>query len=189
MKFIVSSFVAAACFALGAISSLAAGALPDGTRSITFIAADGTRQPVGKVTFVHDGDGARIEVKLDAPEFTDEFLSMRPFRCLSGPKQQWCHLPYGYDIKGRVTAADLMDLEYMLMFIWRTYERVGADAWNGLYFKLALAPDGSIAGDLHEADFNILAVPPDDPTVRPVTHRDLTPAQPGNHLFDRVEIR
>lgn len=189
MTSILSTWVAAVGLFIVTVNSAVAGTLPEGTRTITLISADGTRQPVGNVTFIPDGDGAKIEVKLNAPAFTDEFLSMRPFRCLSGPTQQWCHLPYGYSIKSRVTPADLMDLEYMLMFIWRSYDRVGADAWNGLYFKLGLAPDGSITGDLHEADFNVLAVPPTDPTARPVTHSDLTRAQPGNRLYDRIEVR
>lgn len=163
--------------------------LPAGRKVITLVAADGSRTEIGHVTFSPDRDGARIEVKLDAPGFTEEFLSMRPFRCLSQPKQMWCHLDYPYRMEGRVTAADLADLEYKLMFIWRSYDRVGADAWNGLYFKLKLNGDGSISGPLHEADYNVLSVPPEAGVMRPVTHGDLTEAQPGQHAFAAVEIR
>lgn len=178
--------VAMAGLAAGAAHS---GGLPEGEKSITLVAQDGARQPIGRVRFTPDGDGAKIAVTLDAPEFGEEFLSMRPFRCLSGPKQMWCHLAYPYGTRARITASDLVDLEYQLMFIWRTPDRVGADAWNGLYFKLAVAPDGSIAGDLHEADYNPLAVPPDMPYARPIGHGDLSRAEPGKRLFDRVEIK
>jgi hypothetical protein len=163
--------------------------LPTGEKAITLIANDGGRQTIGRVTFSPDGDGAKIAVKLDSPDFTNEFLSMRPFRCLSPKARMWCHLEYPYETQERVTPTDLMDLEYALMFIWRYYNRVGADAWNGLYFKLAAQPDGAIIGDLHEADFNALASPPKTPFARLVGHADLTPAQPGAQVWDRVEIK
>lgn len=163
--------------------------LPNGEKTITLVAHDGSRQAIGRVAFTPDGDGAKIAVTLDAPAFSEEFLSMRPFRCLSGPKQMWCHLAYPYGTRSRITASDLVDLEYQLMFIWRTPDRVGADAWNGLYFKLAMAADGSIGGDLHEADYNPLAVPPADVYARPIGHADLSRAEPGRRLFDRVEIK
>lgn len=166
-----------------------AGPLPSGDKTITLVAHNGARQVIGRVAFTPDGDGAKIAVTLDAPQFSEEFLSMRPFRCLSGPQQMWCHLAYPYGTRARITASDLVDLEYQLMFLWRTPDRVGADAWNGLYFKLALAADGVIAGDLHEADYNPLAVPPTDAFARPIGHGDLSRAEPGRRLFDRVEIK
>ncbi len=166
-----------------------AGGVPAGDKSITLVAHDGSRQSIGRVRFTPDGDGSQIVVSLDAPEFSEEFLSMRPFRCLSGPQQMWCHLAYPYGTRLRITASDLIDLEYQLMFIWRTPDRVGADAWNGLYFKLAVMPDGSISGDLHEVDYNPLAAPPDAPFARPIGHADLSRAEPGRRLFDRVEIK
>lgn len=174
----------------GAVAGPAcAGALPTGEKSITLVAHDGSRQTIGRVQFTPDGEAAKIAVTLDAPEFREEFLSMRPFRCLSGPQQMWCHLAYPYSTRSRITASDLVDLEYQLMFIWRTPDRVGADAWNGLYFKLAVQPDGAISGDLHEADYNPLAVPPADAFARPIGHGDLSRAEPGRRLFDRVEIK
>jgi hypothetical protein len=181
---------AAALTALLALASVAAAAeVPSGTKTITLVAADGTRQVLGKVDFTPDGDGAKFAVLMDAPELHEQFLSMRPFRCLSGAKQQWCHLSYDYGLRRRVTATDLVDLEYSLMFIWRTYDRVSADAWNGLYFKLAQQPDGSLAGPLFEADLNVLATPPDQEFARPIAHTDLTRAEPGRRLFERIEIR
>jgi hypothetical protein len=182
-------FVAAVPMGAAATDGPVGSGLAAGKKTITLIADDGRRQRVGSVDFVPDGDGARIAVTLDAPEFAEEFLSMRPFRCLPGERQMWCHLAYPYGKRNRITARDLVDLEYELMFIWRTPDRVGADAWNGLYFKLAVAADGAIEGRLHEADFNVLATPPTETYARPVGHGDLTPAETGRRLYDRIEIR
>lgn len=167
----------------------AAGGTLDGTKAIFLKSASGEEVRIGSVTFMPDGKGAKIAVALDGPDFKDEFLSMRPFRCLARPKQMWCHLAYSYPIVDRVGAGDLKDLEYRLLFLWRPYDKVGIDAWNGLYFKLEPQADGSIAGRLHEADFNVLAVPPAEGVMRPIGHADLAKAQPGQHAFDRVEIR
>ncbi|PPC85654.1 MAG: hypothetical protein CTY31_02445 [Hyphomicrobium sp.] len=176
------SFIAPAQFA-------EAAQLPVGDKIITLIAKDGSRKNIGRLTLKPDGDASRISVVLDSPDFTDEFLSMRPFRCLSGPKRMWCHLPYPYDLHGRISPTDLMDLEYALMFIWRTYDRVSADAWNGLYFKLAVGEDGVISGALHEADYNLLASPPAEKYSRPVSYTDLTPVLSSSQVWDKIEIR
>lgn len=168
--------------------ALAAG-LVAGTRTVTLVAADGARLDIGRVTLAPDEERMRLTVTLDAPEFHEEFLSMRGFRCLPDAKEMWCHLAYPYKTHGFVTPDDLTDLEYALLFIWRSPEKVGIDAWNGLYFKLAAGEDGSISGELHEADFNVLAVPPGDAYSRPLSHGDLTPAGTSSHRFVRVEIR
>lgn len=164
-----------------------------GTKTITLVTAGGERVQVGSVDFVPDGDGARVTVKVDSAEMKDEFLSMRPFRCLRDVKEWWCHLAYPYELSrgqtGRVTAADLTDLEYSLLFIGKGPDFFGIDAWNGLYFKLALAADGSIAGQVHETDLNVLAVPPADRKARLIGAGALTAAEPGAHRFARVEIR
>lgn len=160
-----------------------------GKKAITLVSADGARLDIGHAVLTPDGDATGIAVTLDAPQFGDEFLSMRPFRCLPDPKEMWCYLAYPYKTHGRITADNLVDLEYALLFLWRSPAKVGIDAWNGLYFKLALTGDGAIAGDLHEADFNVLAVPPDDLYSRPVTHDMLSKADPASHRFSRVEIR
>lgn len=169
--------------------STARSGLPTGKAAITLVAADGARLTIGSVTFTPDGDGATVAVSLDAPEFGEEFLSMRPFRCLAGAKETWCHLAYPYTWTGRVTAGDLTDLEYALLFLFKPPAGYGIDAWNGLYFKLAVGSEGGLTGDLHEADFNVLAVPPDSSVLRPITHADLTASSPEAHRFARIEIR
>ncbi len=169
-------------------SAAAAGPLPDGSKIITLVAHDGARQKLGSVTFTPDGNSAKISVALDAPEFKDEFLSMRPFRCLPGSKEMWCHLAYPYASKGRIAADDLTDLEYALLFLFKLPSGYGIDAWNGLYFKLSVTGSGKIEGALHEVDYNVLAVPPADGDLRPLSQTTLTPVAPAAHRFARVEI-
>lgn len=176
---------------LVAVSSIAAAAkptLPLGSKSISLVAADGTRQTIGHVNFTPDGDATKFDVLLDAPEFGDEFLSMRPFRCLAGAKEMWCHLEYPYDLKKRITSADLTDLEYALLFLFKPPAGYGIDAWNGLYFKLSATGDGSITGALNEADFNVLASPPEAGNLRPLANASLTPVSTG-HRFVGIEIK
>ncbi len=172
-------------------SALAFGAdqLPEGEKKIVLIAADGSEFVAGHVAFKRDGDGAKISVNLDAPGFQDEFLSMRPFRCLPHKKEMWCHLAYPYETRGRITANDLVDLEYALLFLYKPPGGYGIDAWNGLYFKLGVKEGGNISGNVHETDMNVLAVPPDDPLSRPIDHDALTSVEPDAHRFARVEIR
>ena len=169
-------------------TAMAASALPDGPKTIALVAHDGQRQTIGTVTFTPDADGAKIAVVLTAPEFEDQFLSMRPFRCLPGVKEMWCHLVYPYATKGHVTADDLADLEYALLFLFKPPAGYGINAWNGLYFRLSLADGGKLEGTVHDADFNVLAVPPDAGVMRPIVHGDLSPVKPDAHRFARVVI-
>lgn len=188
--------VAPASVALGFMMVVAAVAvegspsLPQGSKTISLVAADGTRQDIGHMTFTAiAGETAAFDVQLDAAEFSDEFLSMRPFRCLSGRKEMWCHLAYPYDLKRQITASDLGDLEYALLFLFKPPAEYGIDAWNGLYFTLSLADDGSITGKLHEADFNVLASPPEAGVVRPILASALTAVGNDAHRFARLEIK
>ena len=178
---------------LGLLSSgwahAGSGKLPEGQKSISLKSADGTTLDIGTATFAPDGSGAKVTIQMTAPEFQDEFLSMRPFRCLAGGKETWCHLEYPYEVAGHVTADDLVDLEYKLLFLFKSPAGYGIDAWNGLYFKLALQDDGSITGNVHDTDLNVLAVPPEDRKARVVQHKDLTAVEPGSHRFFSVSIR
>lgn len=177
-----------ACLALALASGRGGAAeLPEGRKDITLVASDGAKQRIGSVEFVKDGDGAKVAVTLDAPEFSEEFLAMRPFRCLRDNKEMWCHVQYPYEWRGRITPADLVDLEYALIFLFRPQGSYGIDAWNGLYFKLAIV-DGGLNGELHEVDLNVLAIPPDAGTLRPIGK--LTPSTENfGHRFMRMEIR
>lgn len=184
-------FAVAANLVFASFPALAADgmALPKGQKTISIVSADGTRQNIGSVTFVPAGESTTFEIEVDAPEFSDEFLSMRPFRCMSGAKEMWCYLQYPYELKRTITATDLTDLEYALLFIHKPPAGYGIDAWNGLYFNLSLADDGSISGPVNDVDLNILATPPDKTNLRPIEKSSLTPVAADAHRFGRVEIK
>jgi hypothetical protein len=183
------AFAVLASAMLIAITPTLAASLPSGQKTITLVTASGERLALGKATFTPDGDGAKIVVKLDSSLLGEEFLSMRPFNCLPDPKEMWCHLAYPYGIRNRVTADDLTDLEYALLFLFKPPTGYGIDAWNGLYFELALGADGAITGELRETDLNVLAVTPEGEFPRPIARAALTKVDPGTHRFARVEIK
>ncbi len=167
----------------------AGSALPEGLKTIVLIGESGARVEIGAVTFTRDGDAATFEINLDAKRFQDEFLSMRPFSCLPDAKQMWCHLAYPYDLKRRVTADDLIDLEYALLFLFKPPNGYGIDPWNGLYFKMALEADGAITGTLHDVNLDPLGTPPADRSARTIQFGDLTKSDTASRRFHRVEIK
>ena len=126
-------------------------------------------------------------LNLDATGFVDKFLSMRPFRCLETATGWLCHLPYPYDKPSTIAADDLRNLEYDLMFVEKTPEEYGINAWNGRYFRLTSTQDG-FSGTLHEVDLNVLAAPPEAGVIYPVTTDMLHPADPAAHHYTRVRI-
>jgi hypothetical protein len=163
--------------------------LPDGQKTITLIGHEGERLDIGKATFSKDGDAAAFEIALDSPAFTDEFLSMRPFPCVTGAKETWCHLAYPYDLKKRIRAEDLTDLEYALLFLFKAPTGYGIDPWNGLYFRMAITDDGVLIGALHDVNLDPLGIPPEDRAARLIAPSDLTLSDPASHRFSRIEIR
>lgn len=168
-----------------------AATLPSGTKSVSLIAHDGTRLKIATVSFKPSDERGYIgfDVKLLDAEFQDEFLSMRPFRCMPDKKEMWCHLAYPYETKKKISKADLQDLEYALLFLFKPPKGYGIDAWNGLYFKLKLEGDGNITGTLHETDMNVLAIPPDAGELRPISHGALSEVEPDAHRFYKIEIK
>jgi hypothetical protein len=130
-------------------------------------------------------DGA-YTLRMAEAGFTDHFLSMRPFKCLEGPDKHWCHVPYPYE-NARNISADLVDLEYDLLFIWKGASEYGIDTLNGIYY--VLAPTGAgFTGAVHEIDLGLLAVPPAPGELRPVAAGDLHEADPDSHWLPHLEI-
>ena len=163
--------------------------LPDGAKTITLIGASGERVAIGTATFTRAEDGASFEIALDPKRFQDEFLSMRPFSCLASDKEMWCHLAYPYDLKRKITARDLTDLEYALLFLFKPPAGYGIDPWNGLYFKMSLQDDGVVAGELHDVNLDPLGTPPADRSARTITPDQLTKSDAASRRFSRVEIK
>ena len=145
---------------------------------------NGTRIKIAQIMVAEDG-----AYKLDwskAP-FADHFLSMRPFRCLEGPEKHWCHVPYPYEIRRKVSDSDLTDLEYDFLFLWKGATEYGINMWNGIYYKLTLE-DGAMVGRLNEMDMDILSAPPEDGELRPVGAYDIEPAEPESFWLPRLII-
>ena len=152
-----------------------------------------------RAVYLEDNEGARLRIatldlaadrtyriRLDADAFTDHFLSMRPFKCLEGPEKHWCHVPYPYEIR-RDLSADLTDLEYDFLFLWKAGTDYGIDTWNGVYYRLE-ADGAGFAGTLHELDLGQLAVPPAAGELRPIAEKDLHEADPESHWLPRLIV-
>ncbi|WP_299693628.1 hypothetical protein [uncultured Tateyamaria sp.] len=172
MKFaapIVLAFVAAA-----------AAAEPQG---VYLESQDGTRVKIATVEVSGSGD---YTVEMAEAPFADHFLSMRPFRCLEGPAKHWCHVPYPYEI-ARNIGADLTDLEYDFLFLWKGATEYGINMWNGVYYKLDRA-DGRLIGTLHEMDMDLLSAPPGAGDLRPLRASDLHESDPDSHWLPRMII-
>lgn len=144
---------------------------------------------IGGISFTGIDNGATaIHVDIDTDAFTDHFLSMRPFRCIEGTDEWSCYLEYPYDLRSVITADDLSDLEYQLLFIRKTPTEFGIDAWNGLYYKLSIQDDGSITGRLLEGDLNSLQSPPAEKYAKPVDLDEFIPGSKTKRLFPTLRI-
>ena len=153
-----------------------------------------------KGIFLEDNNGARIEIgtlklgetgdyeiAMSDAAFSDHFLSMRPFKCLDGAEKTWCHVPYPYEIK-RDLSADLTDLEYDLLFLWKRSNDYGIDMWNGIYYKLSEDGD-TLSGALHEMNMDILSAPPDAGNLRPDSAKGSARKRPGQPLAAQIDYR
>lgn len=152
-----------------------------------------------RLVFLETGDGARLHIanvsqsetgkyhlSMNDAAFTDHFLSMRPFKCLEGPRKHWCHVPYPYEI-ARDVSQDLTDLEYDFLFVWKGATEYGINMWNGVYYRLE-EQGGQITGVLYEMDMDGLAVPPPAGEMRPIRTGDLHEADPDSHWLPRLVI-
>lgn len=116
--------------------------------------------------------GYRTRVSLDESVFEDQFLSMRPFKCLPRERETICYLPYPYANSRVIRDDDLTDLEYDLLFLHKSPAEYGINAWNGFYYELTRTGDG-FTGELRETDLNVLAAPPDAGEMRPIKRTEL----------------
>jgi hypothetical protein len=135
-----------------------------GTKQIVAVTRDGERLPLGRVSFEPRGEGqATFRVVMDTPRFTDHFLSMREFKCLEGPRELVCHVPYPHAQPGVIGTAgkpgDLAWLEHNLMFFFKAPADFGARLWNGLYFQLSRSEQG-LVGTPQSIDLNRIGAPP-----------------------------
>ena len=161
---------------------------PD-TADVFLVDQTGRETPIGKVDFSANTSGsAEVVFDLDAGLFEDHFLSMRPFRCLTESSEWFCHLPYPYEISRSIDKDNLTDLEYQLLFIWKSPKTFGIDAWNGVYYQLTAQEDGQISGELLQGDLNVLANPP-EPMSYPIDLSEFTEEDADKRRFPEIIIR
>ncbi|WP_229130454.1 hypothetical protein, partial [Ancylomarina sp. 16SWW S1-10-2] len=103
-------------------------------------------------------------------------------------KRSLCYLNYPYQNNHFISSDDLVDLEYDLLFIRRKSTDYGIDPWHGSYYKMQWEGD-SIVGEVHEADLDILAAPPEDGSLRPIKESDLTPAELDRFWLPKLVIK
>lgn len=144
---------------------------------------------IGRVEFAPLGDDQyNVNVTIDSPAFSDQFLSMRPFDCIAEAAEWYCYLPYPYELRRTVSIADLTELEYQLLFIWKSPSDFGIDAWNGVYYQLAWQDDGSLHGTLLQGDLNVLAEPP-EPNSHPIDLGEFIEEGGDKRRFPALVIR
>ena len=173
-------------FGLLFLSSPAASAF-DGEKTIYAELIDGEPMAFGTVTFAEDGDRLTYSVDLDEAALSEHFLSMRPFKCLDLEGQTVCHLPYPYELTGRVQPPDWRDLEYRLLFLFKGAGEYGISFENGYYFRFEQDGDRLI-GTRHETDMDQLASPPPDGILYPLDEAELYESEGGSHRVQRLVI-
>jgi len=173
-----------------AVMPLASKALDlvPGRYAIMLQSQDGVTLDVGTLELAGSEQGQMsYEIDWDDSQFSDQFLSMRPFKCLDGARTQWCRVPYPYANKRELSADDLTDLEYDLLFIWKKQGEYGINMWNGVYYDLERSESG-LRGVMNDMDMDILSAPPEEGNLRPVGAYDLELADPDSHWLPHVSI-
>ncbi len=158
-----------------------------GTHDVFLEGAGGESVRIATLEVAQDGAAYAFSLERHHDEFTDQFLSMRPFRCLEG-EPMVCHLGYPY-AKGSVfTADDTADLEYEFLFIVRDPDEYGIDPYNGRYYRIGIE-DGRLVGRIFAVDLNILAAPPEFGQMRPIGPEHLDELEPENERFPVLRFR
>lgn len=158
-----------------------------GKKTIFLIDQDNTKLNVGTIDFKPQGDLSNYKITWRDEQFSNHFLSMRPFKCLDGDTKKWCKVPYPYPIKRSVRPHDLTDLEYDLLFIWKGATEYGINMWNGVYYKLKIEGE-RIIGELYEMDMDKLSAPPQKGNLRPIRDQDLEKSENSSHWLPKVII-
>ena len=178
-----SALLGLLCLAISAITH--AASLNDGSYTVRLQGGSETLD-IGSLQLSRQGDTFTFTFAMDETKFSDQFLSMRPFKCLDGDVMI-CHLAYPYQKNFHISSADLIDLEYEFLFIARSPSEYGIDPYNGRYYKLSI-DDGEIKGTIYAVDLNLLAAPPEDGDLRPLTHDLLDELEIERQRFGEIRI-
>ena len=159
-----------------------------GVKSITATTRDNQRITLGSVRFEPQGDGTvSFSVTLEPARFTDHFLSMKEFKCLDGPGEVFCHVPYPHTQPGTITADDLAWLEHNLLFLYQLPTDFGAKLWNGLCFRLEPTERG-LRGRPQAIDLNYISAPSDTPEQPPYQPQQRDEIAPGVRWIESLSI-
>ncbi len=145
-----------------------------GRKSVYLVDKSEQKLKIGDVHFNASVDGVSYKLVLEREKFQDYFLSMKEMKCLEGD-ELWCHLPYPYQSPRVVKSDDFRWLEHDLLFMFKKKEAFGANFWNGIYYKMSFR-NGRIEGTAQAVDLNMLAAPPEDQSIPPVSEADLDEA-------------
>lgn len=154
---------------------------------VELLDAKGNAYPIGSLDLLESGSGYSYRFELDHHRFTDHFLSMKEMKCLEGA-ELWCYIPYPYDNPKQISQDDLRWLEHDLLFLFKRTGEFGANFWNGIYYKLEMDEQGNIQGQAHAIDLNLLASPPADLAVPPLTDADIEEADLGKRWLPGITI-
>jgi hypothetical protein len=145
---------------------------------------------IGTVTFTPAPEGkTQFKVELDSAKFGEYFLAMRPFKCVTGPRQHLCHFPLER-VGDTITSSDFQPLEYALMFMHKKPATVSLDSRNGLFYALTRTPAG-FSGRVSDVDMEPIIVPDSVPAAqreRPIRKQDLHTSDPSAYWLPFITI-
>ncbi|HIF17353.1 MAG TPA: hypothetical protein EYG50_08025 [Cycloclasticus sp.] len=168
-------------------SAVSLAAPLEGLKKIYLVSTTGELTQVATVEFKPNNDNIDYTVSMIDKPFENQFLSMRPFKCVMGSKQVMCHVPYPYEKKGFIKRSDLRDLSFDLLFLHKSPSEYGINMWNGIFYKLSVVGI-QIEGIVSEVDMNILASPPDS-LDEPFAEDEIFEADENNYVYPRVLIK
>ena len=157
-----------------------------GSRQISLEGPGGEVLTIGTIELVAAATGTDFKLEMDDTKFSDQFLSMRPFKCIDGDTMV-CRLEYPYTKGNTYRPEAPYDLEYEFLFIVRSPTEYGIDPYNGRYFRISREGD-ELVGKVYAVDLNLLAVPPEDGVLYPLTEDLLDELEPESERFSILRI-
>ena len=158
-----------------------------GNKQISLLDNKGQRLLIGSIHFSTQQETVKYQIHLNHKLFKDYFLSMKEMKCLEGP-ELWCHLAYPYDNPRDITKTDFRWLSHDFLFMYKKNSEFGANFNNGIYYDFKLE-SGRLIGTAMAIDLNLLASPPEDKTLPPITVHDIDEIEPSNRWLPTIEIQ
>lgn len=174
-------------YILSVFTWMGSAAAEDSVAKVYLTNPDGERYFIGDLSTRKADSEVQFSFTLNNDSFGDYFLSMRPFRCLEKAPSMVCYLPYPYDKPTVYSDAEMRAIEYDFLFIHRKSADYGIDPWNGLYYKLQW-DQGELRGSAYAVDLNVLASPPENGEVYPLSDVDLHELDPDQLWLPTLEI-